>query len=236
MKTTIPCGYYELPADEVFNQSGGDCAAWYVNVLVKAGRYPVFASTTPEGVVNAFHVKLTGTIVSDNFQALYCGVAIGAPYDTKQNAGKPADAHLRVYSYSVLEKKEESRWNIDVAALPNIGRCYQCGNNICGGNTYLPCLCISCVLIQDKSNETVSAERFPRIIKALDSGRYGSIACKSISQAVFGRSEWHREQILATLQLIRKARRQFGYPETNYFRVGEDGSVTADGRWLGRVA
>ena len=82
-KTRRVIGTYVLETVEVF-QELFECAAWYRNIEVQPGEYPI----TTDGYW--IFVKLDGVIVSDNFQSLFAGMPIGDAYDREQNKGKPA--------------------------------------------------------------------------------------------------------------------------------------------------
>lgn len=106
-KTQI--GWFVLKEDKEFYNEF-ETAAWFEKVLVKAGRYPVeaydveFYSNGKMGShIGGAYVQMEGTIISDNFQSLFCGVPIGSTYDGTKNAGKPAHHSDFWYLYSVAE-------------------------------------------------------------------------------------------------------------------------------------
>jgi hypothetical protein len=68
-------------------------AAWWQRVKVEAGEYEVLECN--EGARGMFYVGIPGVVVEDYFQGHFGGVPFGS-YDTEQNAGKPAEAKLRV--------------------------------------------------------------------------------------------------------------------------------------------
>ena len=104
-------GWFNLPEDKVY-QNTFECAAWCENVLVKAGRYPVEVydlAWEKDGRISfschGVYVQMHGTIVSDYFPALYCGVPVSdRPYDEKKNAGKETEVHDYLYTYMVTEE------------------------------------------------------------------------------------------------------------------------------------
>lgn len=123
-KTQI--GWYTLKADKVFRNTY-ECAAWYEDVLVKAGKYPVVVynisvlthenpkyDKSVKGHIDAAYVHLDGTIVSDEFGARFCGMPIG-DYDNLKNAGKPSSHSMMSYMYCVADSilnDSESPWEL----------------------------------------------------------------------------------------------------------------------------
>lgn len=119
-------GWFNLKEDKVFTNYF-ECAAWYENVLVKAGRYPVVVSDYREresvegngrikidGYIHSVYVSLPGTITSDDFTSLFCGVPI-SDYDTTKNKGKEGRHVLGAYMYNVAEsilKNPETEWEL----------------------------------------------------------------------------------------------------------------------------
>lgn len=112
MNKATQIGWYTLKEDEVFRNTY-ECAAWYEDVLVKAGKYPVYVydlrihqSDNPkynrkiDGHVGSASVYMEGVVVSDEFGSLFCGVPI-SNYDNKKNAGKPSACSMRPYLYDV---------------------------------------------------------------------------------------------------------------------------------------
>jgi hypothetical protein len=126
-----PCGFYRLAETTVFHYAGYECAAWWQDVLVAAGDYPVTLYKDATSNSLRFFVKLPGTIVADNFQSLWGGVPIGDAYNTGQNAGKLGSYHICTVDYCLFtemkEKGESCPWHIDLAALPvELDRCIDC--------------------------------------------------------------------------------------------------------------
>ena len=103
----IQIGYITIKKDTEFVDNGYECAAWFEKIMVKAGRYPLFTEINCEcddgcilcGQVTA---RLPGTVVSDYFGSMYCGVPVGT-YDGSKNAGKPAEYHWGVFDFSFAE-------------------------------------------------------------------------------------------------------------------------------------
>ena len=105
-------GWYNLKEDKVFRNTY-ECAAWYEDVLVKAGKYPisvydlrVLKHDNPKFNnsivchINAVYTHMVGTIVSDEFGARFCGVPIG-DYDNFKNAGKPSSYNMMSYMHEI---------------------------------------------------------------------------------------------------------------------------------------
>ena len=110
-------GWYILREDTVKHDNGYECAAWYQDIAVKAGRYPVvvydyheYESDDPSwngrigGHIDEAYVEFDGTVVRDDFGARFCGVPVGG-YDEKKNAGKHADYSEFWRLYNVAESR-----------------------------------------------------------------------------------------------------------------------------------
>ena len=111
-------GWYNLREAKIFTNSF-ETAAWYEDVLVQPGRYPIEVidykvhhfddekrrrfNGEITGHIGGAYVNMKGTIVSDNFQSLFYGMPIGEPYDTAKNSGKPSDTHFFMYLYSLAD-------------------------------------------------------------------------------------------------------------------------------------
>lgn len=103
-------GWYILKEDRVF-RNDYECAAWYEDVLVKAGRYPVevydlrfYDDGRIDHSCGGAYVSMDGEIVSDYFATMYCGVPVGKPYDTTKNKGKRSEHHGYWYLYDIAHK------------------------------------------------------------------------------------------------------------------------------------
>ena len=119
-------GWYNLKEDNVFTNTY-ECAAWYENVLVKAGRYPVVVydynirksnrkSHDNEvcGHINGAYTSMDGTVVSDEFGARFYGVPVES-YDNHKNAGKPSSHSMMCYMYIVADSilnEPDSPWEL----------------------------------------------------------------------------------------------------------------------------
>lgn len=104
-------GWFILHEDTEFTNTY-ECAAWYENVLVKAGKYPMevpefYIKETDDGKevyghIDMIGVLLPGIITSDEFGARFCGVPVGI-YDNSQNKGKESTHYFRTRLYSVAD-------------------------------------------------------------------------------------------------------------------------------------
>lgn len=118
-------GWYTLKQDTVFHDNGYECAAWYENIAVNAGKYPLMVNdyrTNNDGEVESrgvdrVCVALDGVVVSDYFGSMFCGVPVGT-YDGTKNAGKPSTYYWGAYLYSIahnlLDGKENDEYSIEL--------------------------------------------------------------------------------------------------------------------------
>lgn len=100
-------GFYNLREAKTFTNTY-EFAAWYEDVLVQPGRYPVIMydmRVYDDGQIFAHgaYVNFPGTIVSDYFAAHYCGVPV-SDYDRSKNAGKPSEHHGFWYEYMIADE------------------------------------------------------------------------------------------------------------------------------------
>lgn len=138
-----PCGHYSVVERTVFRDAGFETAAWWQEIAVEPGSYPVYVSVL-DGCLGWFTVKLPGVIVKDNFQDFFGGMPIGKSYDTHQNAGKHATYHVRARAYDVLAevaRNGSSAWTLDFDVLPPLALCSDCG---CRRTSALPGRCPAC--------------------------------------------------------------------------------------------
>lgn len=104
-------GWYHVKEDREYTNYF-ECAAWHENVLVKAGRYPVWVSDYKEnatehgieisGRISQVSINLPGIITSDEFGGRFCGMPISS-YDNSKNAGNAGRHILSSYLFSVAE-------------------------------------------------------------------------------------------------------------------------------------
>lgn len=118
----IQIGYITIKKDTEFVDNGYECAAWFEKILVKAGRYPLFTEIKCEcddGCILCDRVRavLPGTVVSDYFGSMYCGVPVGT-YDGTKNAGKASEYHWGVFDFSfakyIYEGFEDETYSFEI--------------------------------------------------------------------------------------------------------------------------
>jgi len=102
-------GWYNLPEKEVFTNYF-ETAAWYENVEVEAGRYPIYMYDLEieedgrlNGYIGTVYVSLPGKVTDDYFGGLWCGVPFGS-YDEHKHTGNEAHHTLDPYTYMVAEQ------------------------------------------------------------------------------------------------------------------------------------
>lgn len=78
-----------------------ETAAWYKELTVIPGEYSIERSFNQQTKKPIYIVKYECEIVSDNFQSLFGGNAVGERYDTAKNAGKK-ETHSKSYTASKL--------------------------------------------------------------------------------------------------------------------------------------
>jgi hypothetical protein len=116
-------GWFHLRNDKEFTNTY-ECAAWYENVMVKAGRYPVMVydyrlqerkeGREVDGFIGSAYTYLSGIITSDYFGALFCGVPVGH-YDGSKNIGKEGSHSMHSYLYSIASSilnEPDSPWEL----------------------------------------------------------------------------------------------------------------------------
>ena len=135
MPSNTPCGFYRLAETTVFHYAGYECAAWWQDIRVAPGDYPVTLYKDASSSSLRFFVELPGTIVADNFQSLWGGVPIGDSYDNSQNAGKPGSYHISTVDYCLFAemkaKGESCPWHVDLSVIPaELSNCADCGGII----------------------------------------------------------------------------------------------------------
>ena len=176
---TIECGVYHLAEEKVFRYSGYECAAWWQEVKVSAGDYPVYAYYS-SGFLSEFVVNLPGTIVRDNFQSLYGGMPIGTTYDETKNAGNGANYYVRARSYDAFRTMhrdgEASVWKIDVTKLENVHPCTECGTYTEGKRP----ICVTCSIAAEQVRVAEINRRFPTLIRAVKRAGYAASQFSSI--------------------------------------------------------
>ena len=119
---TKQIGWYNLKEETVFHDNGYECAAWYENIKVPAGRDPAVMydfSVDEDGelrgsITNSVYVSMDGEIVSDYFGSMFGGVPVGT-YDCEQNKGRKSHYTLRSYGFMVAQsilKNPNTEWEL----------------------------------------------------------------------------------------------------------------------------
>lgn len=95
-------GWYTVKEQRIEHKADFTNAAWWEDVDVKAGRYPItvpFMQVYDDGYIftQGAYVVCDATTVKDNFQSLYFGVPIGEVYDENKNSG--IDSSYRIFMY-----------------------------------------------------------------------------------------------------------------------------------------
>jgi hypothetical protein len=117
-------GWYNLEKDEVFRNTYS-YAAWYEDVLVKAGKYPVYAReynfnerlrkyTSELKDFGNIVVVLPGEVVGDDFSSHYGGVAVTSKVD--QGVGKKSEYMYHPYAHSLAHSILEGKSRIELIA------------------------------------------------------------------------------------------------------------------------
>ena len=159
-KTSEPVGTYTVAAVEVLHNASYECAAWYQDIEVQPGEYPVYAYIQ-EGRVKYFLVTLPGTVAASDFSSHFGGVRYGSNVD--KDKGQPGEYHIQIYDYLVFESisKPDSRWKIDLSKLPNISTCIECG---CTVTTYgKDRRCPKCGVAHRAKQEAAVIAKYPRL-------------------------------------------------------------------------
>lgn len=116
MKTQI--GWYIVEKDTVFHNQNFSFAAWWEDIEVKAGKYPVYAYDMKVGndgrvTSNQVYASMDGTIVADYFASHYYGMPI-SDYDTKKNAGEPSQYSVSTDTNAMAERimQGDGKWEL----------------------------------------------------------------------------------------------------------------------------
>lgn len=97
-------GTYEVPADETFRKLC-EFAAWWTDILVPAGRYPVVLSRSSYGSGEPYIVvRLTGTVTAAYSQAHFGGVPVGSDdrqFDRHRDVGRRDEYTILTDAYAL---------------------------------------------------------------------------------------------------------------------------------------
>lgn len=117
MSRTTQIGWYNLKEDTEFHDASFETAAWYRNVLVKAGKYPIEVYDYREGahpggveVISRGHsayVYLEGTVTTDYFGTLFFGNPVGT-YNEHKNTGRTANYTKSPYLFQIARDVAEN--------------------------------------------------------------------------------------------------------------------------------
>lgn len=104
----IQIGWYYQRKEEIVYYACYECAAWYEQIELTPGRYPIMADsneTYRDGSLQSHDVYIIvdGTVVSDDFGTRYFGMPIGE-YDHTKNKGKPSRYDKGGYTFMVAER------------------------------------------------------------------------------------------------------------------------------------
>ena len=211
MNQTIKCGTFRVAENKTYHYAGFECAAWWEDIAVAAGEYPVHA-IVEQGRVRWFRVSLPGVIVEDFFPSLWVGTLVGKPYDYKRNAGKEASYHIQCHDYSVFDSiahNVDSQWSINLSLLPNIGTCL---NPTCGSAVTIykdARFCPSCSVKREKEALKVIEKRHSFLLDAAYLIRTTEAAA-ILDRTIYhyfedGKRGYHRDQLMKTIAGLRKA-------------------------------
>lgn len=108
MSTWTQIGWYTVKEPSVVHKADFSFAAWWEDVELKPGRYPVDVPDlkiwdSKELFAQGVYVNIPGTTVEDYFAAHYFGMPV-SDYDTKKNAGKDSSYRVFEYLYMVAEE------------------------------------------------------------------------------------------------------------------------------------
>lgn len=112
MANTTNIGTFHLLKDHTFCDRGYECAAWYQNIEVKAGDYPLYIHNYTErerenGILigcysgaDVGYVALDGVVTGADFGARFYGVPIGGD-NSERYIGREDTYHWSAYLYSI---------------------------------------------------------------------------------------------------------------------------------------
>lgn len=112
----IQIGWAIYPEDKEERDAGYECAAWYEDYLVKAGKYPIYAKhdyherdRRYERSINYNSILITveGVITGDNFSSYFCGNMIAPNYD--KHVGEKTTKYHRPYDFMLAEMIQQGK-------------------------------------------------------------------------------------------------------------------------------
>lgn len=201
-RTDNPVGTYTLTAPERFTNHY-EFAAWYQEIEVQPGSYPVHG-WIEDGRVKYFLVTLPGFVTTSDFSPHFGGVPFASKHD--EDKGQAASHSMQVYDYLVFEsihKDPASRWKIDLAALPHIGQCIDCGAPVTlyGKERRCP----HCGVKEQDRQEAEARRRWPRLV-ALVGRIHSHLGAYLVNQYVQDRRDpqncgYHKKQVQIAISL-----------------------------------
>jgi hypothetical protein len=211
MSAHIACGTYRVSETKVYHYAGYECAAWWRDVSVEAGDYPVFGYL--EGSVLHFIVTLPGVIVADNFQSFLGGVGFCLFYDEAQHAGEAATYSIHSQDYSVFASMKDglnSPWTIDLSALPlELDTCSDCKGVIKKHSTVTRCPTCSVERTEKRRQHACRRHRFLLTTGyGLRTTRQSSSLDRVIAEVSFNESpmaDFYREILRGEIAAMRTA-------------------------------
>lgn len=106
-------GYFNLKEDTVYTDRGYECAAWYQDILVKAGKYPVYSDGyqyherdrryTDQLADRSISIPLPGIVTAADFGARYFGMPVGNDENSKKYVGKETVYYRGPYAHSLAK-------------------------------------------------------------------------------------------------------------------------------------
>jgi hypothetical protein len=106
---------WRIVKEDFVGRNTYECAAWFEDVAIMAGRYPLYGevhweydrnngSSVCMNEIKSYptSVKMEGIITGDYFGSLFCGVPIST-YDHQKNVGKSSEYFECAYAYNIAE-------------------------------------------------------------------------------------------------------------------------------------
>ncbi|MFJ8528590.1 hypothetical protein [Bacillus sp. NPDC094106] len=104
-------GWYVLTEDKVFKNNSYECAAWYQEIKVPKGKYPIYSSgfvyNHAQGFLtnkiedNSIGCKLIGTVISSDFSSHFAGNQVSSKIN--EDVGQEGSIYFSPYAHSLAE-------------------------------------------------------------------------------------------------------------------------------------
>jgi hypothetical protein len=120
MSDRVQVGWFNLREAQTFRRSY-ECAAWFEDVRVEAGRYPVYAypNAREQSLGHTLYPEANGTIAGASFQALWAGMPIrGARDRGPDSVGREAKAPIHLATYALHPLVEDGRLELLPCCVP----------------------------------------------------------------------------------------------------------------------